>query len=125
MKEQVSETITFIPERLNKQPSVYRGMTISELFIVAAIGVGIGMLIGIITMLFYPNWVMIPTCMVIMGFLSIRFGGLYVSRLKRGKPDTWLERFVEFKRSPSRFITSENYWSLKRTKQPYSIKKGK
>lgn len=118
MKEHLSsETVAFIPERLNKQPAVYRGMTISELFIVATLGVVLGMFVGIITMLFYPNWIMIPTCMVIVGFLGIRFGGFYISRLKRGKPDTWLERFVEFKRSPSRFITSENYWSIKRTKR--------
>lgn len=115
MKEHSSETITFIPERLNKRPAVYRGMTLFELLVMSLVGVGIGTLIGILLMLFLRDLVWIPTAMLPSAIISVRFGGLYVSRLKRGKPDNWMERFLMLKRSPSKFITTSNYWSIKRS----------
>lgn len=120
MKEHSLETITFIPERLNKRPVVYRGMTLSELFIVSLMGAGIGAGIGILLMLFLNDFVWIPTAVVPMAIIAVRFGGFYLSRLKRGKPDNWLERFIELKKSPNKFITTSHYWSIKRT-----IKKAK
>ncbi|MGQ9444980.1 TIGR03750 family conjugal transfer protein [[Pasteurella] aerogenes] len=110
------KSISFIPERLNRQPTVYRGLTFSELLIVISGGAMIGALVGILIMLFFgADWYVIFMGMLAFGWLSLRFGGFYISRLKRGKPDTWLERYVEFKRSPSKFITQNTYWSIKRT----------
>lgn len=117
MKEHSLETIQFIPERLNKRPVVYRGMTLSELFVVILIGSGIGTIIGILLMLFLSDFVWIPTAIVPTAIFAVRFGGFYLSRLKRGKPDNWLERFLELKKSPAKYITSSNYWSIKRTIQ--------
>ncbi|MCI5764581.1 TIGR03750 family conjugal transfer protein [Actinobacillus porcinus] len=117
MQEQSSNVeILFIPERLNKAPSVYRGMTLIELMIVAGIGVCIGAVLGILTMfLFNLDWAMIPTGMLVFGFISIRFGGFALSRLKRGKPEAWLARYLEFRFFSSRFITKSDYWSIKRS----------
>ncbi len=119
MKEGAStETIAFIPERLNRRPAVFRGMTFIELILVMFIGAVIGALLGLLMILLFPvDWYAIPMGMLAIGYLSMRFGGAYISRLKRGKPDTWLERYVELKKSPSRFITTNTYWSIKRTKQ--------
>ncbi|MDO5055643.1 MAG: TIGR03750 family conjugal transfer protein [Pasteurella oralis] len=123
MKEHQQDTIQFIPERLNKRPAVYRGMTLSELFIVILIGVGIGIVIGIILMLFLNDFVWIPTAIVPTAIIAVRFGGFYLSRMKRGKPDNWLERFIELKRSPSKFITSSTDWSIKRTRITKKVKR--
>ncbi|MDO5055665.1 MAG: TIGR03750 family conjugal transfer protein [Pasteurella oralis] len=110
------ETIAFIPERLNRRPPVFRGMTFFELVLVLLIGSGIGAVFGLLLALFFHlDWYVIPMGMLVVGFLSTRFGGAYISRLKRGKPDTWLDRFVEFKFKRSQFITQSTYWSIKRT----------
>lgn len=119
MKEHSSETITFIPERLNKRPAVYRGMTLFELLVMSLIGVGIGTVIGILLMLFLSDLVWIPTAILPSSIIAVRFGGIYLSRLKRGKPDNWMERYLMLKKSPAKFITTSNYWSIKR-----SAKKG-
>lgn len=117
MKEDSStDTISFIPERLNRRPAVFRGMTFFELALVIAIGAGVGAVLGVLVIfVFRIDWYAIPMGMLVIGFLSTRFGGAYISRLKRGKPDTWLDRFVEFKMSPSKFITTSHHWSIKRT----------
>lgn len=116
-----TETISFIPERLNRRPAVFRGMTFSELVLMISSGAGAGACLGaVITLLFPIDWYAIPMGMLAIGYLATRFGGAYISRLKRGKPDTWLDRFVEFKTHPSRFITQSTHWSIKR-----SFKRGK
>lgn len=118
MKKEASTvtSITFIPERLNRRPAVFRGMTFFELVLVIAIGAVLGAILGLLVFLLFPiDWYVIPMGMLAIGYLSMRFGGVYISRLKRGKPDTWLDRFVEFKIHPSQFITSSHYWSIKRT----------
>lgn len=122
MSKEHVETINFIPERLNKLPVVYRGMTIVELGIVVAIGFIIGFVIGVVIMLFVGEWVWIPTAIAPLLFLSVRFGGFYLSRLKRGKPDNWLARFIEFKLRPGKFITAAQTWSIKRTRHTQGIR---
>lgn len=117
MKEHSSETIIFLPDRLNRHPPVYRGMTFHELVIVMLIGASIGGIIGILIMLLFNiGWYVIFMGMLVFGVISVRFGGFYISRLKRGKPDTWIARYIELKRNPSAFIISEQkqYWSIKR-----------
>lgn len=114
---QQNETIGFMPERINRRPSVYRGMTFAELLLVMSGGAGIGAVIGIIVMfLFDIGWAIIPTTMGICGWLGTRMGGFYISRLKRGKPESWFERYIELKRSPSAFITTDQVWAIRRSK---------
>ena len=116
-KQSSNLTIQFIPERLNRKPSVYRGMTIYELFISVIVGIAVGCLLGVFIMLITGiSWPVIPTVMLIFGFIAVQFGGFYISRLKRGKPETWLERYVELKLHPSKFILQHHDWSIRRSK---------
>lgn len=55
-------TIAFLPERLNHEPAVFRGLTISELLIALFSGLAIGVLTGIIPALLWRNWSLIPGC---------------------------------------------------------------
>ncbi len=112
---QQNTTIGFIPERINRRPVVTRGMTFFELVIVLITGAIVGAFVGLLVMiLFGLGWFIITVGMLIFGFLFLRFGGFYISRLKRGKPDSWLDRWVEFKLSSSKFITQDYVWSIKR-----------
>lgn len=109
-------TITFIPDRLNRRPIVTKGMTMSELVLAIITGAGIGAVMGVLVMLITGlDWYSIPAGMLIFGWFATKVGGFYISRLKRGKPDTWLDRFVDFKLHPSKFITTDTIWSIKRT----------
>lgn len=114
MNKSLPETINFIPERINKRPSVYRGMTLSELMLVILFGCVLGFFIGIMVMILFGNWVWIPTMMLPVTILCVRLSGAYISRLKRGKPENWLERYIELKTNPSQFITHNQFWLIKR-----------
>lgn len=118
MQERQTATIYFIPERLNRRPAVYRGMTFFELLLVIGMGSLAGALVGIVVMLLFGiDWYAIFMGMLALGWLAVRLGGTIISRLKRGKPDTWLDRYIELKRSPSQFITYQGFWAIKRTKR--------
>lgn len=53
-------TIPFLPDRLNREPVVWRGLTTSELFLVLALGLGVGCAFGIVLALITHYWPLIP-----------------------------------------------------------------
>lgn len=88
--------IEFLPNRLNRQPVIFRGMTNAEIFTLAAIGAVVGLGIGILTTILVGDWILIPTCMLILPIVAVVLGGKTVARLKRGKPETWFLRHLQW-----------------------------
>ena len=76
-------TIPFLPDRLNREPVVWRGLTTRELFLALASGLGGGCISGILLALLTGYW---P--------LMIQGGGRILAHAKRGKPDSWLPQAI-------------------------------
>ncbi|WP_387466261.1 TIGR03750 family conjugal transfer protein [Photorhabdus sp. RM323S] len=112
------QTIRFLPDRLNAEPVVFRGFTTPELGWTALTGLIAGTVIGLL-LTPVTGWVMIPTVALIAPLLLIAFGGKYLARVKRGKPENYLYRQLEVKKrryglgDPSLIVTSQR-WSLRR-----------
>ncbi|EPE4171413.1 TIGR03750 family conjugal transfer protein [Yersinia enterocolitica] len=87
-------TISFLPDRLNREPVVWRGLTTSELFLALAIGLGGGCMLGIMLALLTGYWPLIPGSALAGAALLIQGGGHILASAKRGKPDTWLPQAV-------------------------------
>lgn len=83
-------TIEFLPDRLNREPVVFRGMTTTELFITFIIGFTAGLLGGITPAVALHIWALIPTGALLGSALCVMAGSRYMARLKRGRPDSWL-----------------------------------
>lgn len=112
------QTIRFLPDRLNTEPVVFRGFTTPEMGLAALAGLGVGLLLSLP---FIPlaGWVIIPTGMLLTPLVIIGFGGRWLSRIKRGKPENYIwQRLEEFKRRHNLgnqiFIVDARGWSLKR-----------
>ncbi|AHN27256.1 hypothetical protein GAPWK_2683 [Gilliamella apicola] len=88
--------IDFLPERLNRIPTVFRGMTIIELGKFSLIGVVIGFVLGLLGFIVLGSWVLIFIGMLVTPLPVVLYTSNKFSKLKRGKPDTWLERHLEF-----------------------------
>ena len=88
------QTIRFLPDRLNSEPVVFRGFTTPEMGLAALAGLGVGLLLSLP---FIPlaGWVIIPTGMLLAPLLVIGFGGRWLSRIKRGKPENYLYRRLD------------------------------
>lgn len=98
MHDNVSEngTIGFLPERLNRQPVVVRGLTADELWgSVGVIGVA-GLALGIGLAVLTGQIGMVPTSILVCITLGIFVGGGFLRRQKRGRPQTWLYRQTQW-----------------------------
>ncbi|EOF5433972.1 TIGR03750 family conjugal transfer protein [Salmonella enterica] len=84
--------IEFLPDRLNREPTVFRGLTTTELFIALGGGLLCGLVCGILPAAALGIWALVPTGALLGATLAIMAGGKWLARLKRGRPDTWLYR---------------------------------
>ncbi|KMK85824.1 TIGR03750 family conjugal transfer protein [Pectobacterium brasiliense] len=119
-------TVTFLPHRLNRHPVVVRGLTADELWICCGLSGSAGLLIGIPLSWLLSTIALAPTCIVLGIACGVFVGGGFLRRQKRGRPDTWLYRQLQWRittRYPlftgwvggHRLITRSGFWSNKRT----------
>ncbi|WP_259564837.1 TIGR03750 family conjugal transfer protein [Enterobacter sichuanensis] len=91
--------IPFLPDRLNREPVVWRGLTTSELFLALASGLGGGCAFGIVLALITRYWPLLPGSALAGAALLIQGGGRILARAKRGKPDSWLPQALLARRT--------------------------
>lgn len=89
-------TITFLPHRLNRQPVIVRGLTADELWIAVGLSAAVGTLLGIALAVLTRRIATAPTVIVLAVTLGVSAGGTILRRYKRGRPDTWLPRQIEW-----------------------------
>ena len=89
-------TIAFVPSRLNNAPVVFRGMTGREVVLMASVGLAMGVLPGVVGAVLLHHIAMVPTLMAMMCGLTVWWGGTVMRRLRRGRPETWLYRRIQF-----------------------------
>ncbi|MBT2375329.1 TIGR03750 family conjugal transfer protein [Pseudomonas fluorescens] len=87
-------TVTFLPHRLNRQSVVVRGLTADELWICVSLSGFIGLLLGSLVAWAGRSIALLPTCIVAAVAMGVFTGGGLLRRLKRGRPDTWLHRYL-------------------------------
>ncbi|MBN3848535.1 TIGR03750 family conjugal transfer protein [Paraburkholderia sp. Ac-20342] len=120
-------TVQFLPHRLNRQPVVVRGLTADELWICAGLSGAAGLLLGIPLAWLASSIALMPTMIVAGIAAGVFIGGGLLRRLKRGRPETWLHRQIQWylaqnfpalatRPSRGRLITRSGYWSTQRGK---------
>ncbi|EEN7281746.1 TIGR03750 family conjugal transfer protein [Salmonella enterica subsp. salamae] len=115
-------TIPFLPERLNREPAVFRGLTVSELLIALLFGLTTGTITGTIPAVLWRNWSLIPGSALPGATLAILCGGRWLARLKRGRPESWLYRALELKLARlgigiQRFVLHDGVWAIRRSRR--------
>ena len=89
-------TVAFLPHRLNRHPVVVRGLTADELWICAGLSAVAGLLAGVPLAFALSAFAVAPTAIVLAIALGVFAGGGALRRLKRGRPDTWLYRQIQW-----------------------------
>lgn len=122
-------TVMFLPHRLNRQPVIVRGLTADELWITVGLSAACGLGLGIVLAIVFGSFPLAPTMAVLFVAIGLVAGGGLLRRLKRGRPDTWLYRQMQWRcaqRLPAArayvggndLITRSGVWSTRRTKSP-------
>lgn len=94
-------TIEFLPERLNRAPVVFRGLTTFEMFLAMGAGAIGGLLMGIPVTMLLGSWAAAPIGALTGAMGLLLLAGKVLARYKRGRSDTWFYRMVEMKVSRS------------------------
>ncbi|WP_413730126.1 TIGR03750 family conjugal transfer protein [Sodalis sp. RH22] len=89
--------VIFLPHRLNRQPVVVRGLTADELWICAGLSAAAGLVPGLLLAWLTRSIAMVPTLIVAGIALGVFVGGGLLRRQKRGRPDTWLYRQLQWR----------------------------
>ena len=89
-------TVTFLPHRLNRQPVVVRGLTADELWVCVGLSATVGLMLGIPLAWRASTLAMVPTLIVAAIGMGVFVGGGALRRHKRGRPDTWLYRHLQW-----------------------------
>ena len=117
--------VTFLPHRLNRQPVVVRGLTADELWICAGLSAAAGLVLGVPLAWMTSSIAMVPTLVVAGIGIGVFVGGGLLRRMKRGRPDTWLYRQLQWRvalRYPAlaarvgggQLVTRTGCWSTRR-----------
>ncbi|MDR0717912.1 MAG: TIGR03750 family conjugal transfer protein [Azoarcus sp.] len=120
-------TVAFLPHRLNRHPVVVRGLTADELWICAGLSSLAGAATGLPFALLSSMIALVPTFIVAGIALGVFAGGGLLRRLKRGRPQTWLYRQMQWRiavRHPMfapligpDIVTHSGRWTTRRTKR--------
>lgn len=120
-------TVSFLPHRLNRQPVIVRGLTADELWICVALSATAGLLLGIPLAWLASSVALLPTVIVAAVAAGVFFCGGFIRRRKRGRPDTWLYRQLQWRMAVGfpllavhvggrRLITRHGRWSTQRSR---------
>lgn len=90
-------TVTFLPHRLNRHPVVVRGLTADELWICCGLSGAAGLLVGAPLSWVFRTIALAPTFVVLGVAFGVFIGGGILRRLKRGRPDIWLYRQLQWR----------------------------
>lgn len=121
-------TVLFLPHRLNRQPVVVRGLTADELWLCTGLCAATGLVSGIPLAWLLGSVAMVPSMIMLCIALGIFIGGGVLRRHKRGRPDTWLYRQLQWSLaqrwpilqhllSDEALITRSGYWTVRRGEQ--------
>ncbi len=92
----VDGTLAFLPERLNRDPAVLRGLTNNEMWLALGTGAVIGLVLGVPLAIAVSSIAVAPTSMI-GGMAVVLFAsGTLLRRAKRARPETWLYRKLEW-----------------------------
>lgn len=119
--------MTFLPSRLNRQPVIVRGLTADELWIITGLSAAVGLGVGVPLAVLLRSLATAPAVIVIAVALGLFSGGGVIRRLKRGRPETWVYRalewrlYVRFPKFSARLglgpiITRSGRWTTRRTR---------
>ncbi|WP_437884525.1 TIGR03750 family conjugal transfer protein [Pseudomonas sp. LRF_L74] len=88
-------TLAFLPERLNRDPDVLRGLTNDEMWAALAVGAAFGFVLGI-PLAIVISIAMAPTTIIASMAVSLFTSGNLLRNFKRARPEMWLYRQVQW-----------------------------
>ena len=121
-----------VTDRVNVEPAIIRGMTVTEAKVIALITVPLFLLLGGVLLLLTAFWQFILVLGVAGPLVSLWYASGYLQKLKRGRPDGYYTQAIHLwlaKRGlvANKFLSHDGQWDLGRSldlslAHPYELK---
>ncbi|MFC3942644.1 TIGR03750 family conjugal transfer protein [Pseudomonas gingeri NCPPB 3146 = LMG 5327] len=122
-------TIRFLPSRLNHQPVIVLGLTADEMWLTVTVAALAGTCLGSAAAALSQSIALVPSGIVLCIGLGLFVGGNLLRRHKRGKPQTWLYRHLQWQLAShwpllgswigaAGLVTRDGLWSTRRSLRP-------
>ena len=119
----IDGTLVFLPERLNRDPAVLRGLTNDEMWLALGTGAALGLMLGVPLAIATASIAVAPTSMIAGMALVLFAGGTLLRRAKRARPETWLYRKLEWvlasqwRLARGSLILHSGAWTVRRSRR--------
>lgn len=109
-----------ITDRVNVEPPILNGMTVSEAQVIGAASLVVFLLVGGLLFAVTLRWQSLLLLGIFGPVATLWFASLYLARIKRGRPDAYYRQRIHFwlaarGLAKPKYITHDGWWSLGRT----------
>lgn len=116
------DPIAFLPDRLDREPVIFRGLTHTELFFLAQAG----------ALVWFPLALLVCWCLgaavfglalgLVMTLATVMLGGSWLQRRKRGRPDGWFSQRIRIWLQDRGWVNygfrrHSGYWDIRRRRR--------
>lgn len=115
-------TLDFLPHNLNRQPIVMGGLTADEMWGTVGVCGGVGVILGIPVSFLFGNPALFIACALVGGALGLTVASRILRKMKRGRPDTWFYRQLQFYKAQHlpflggpQLVIRKGAWTCRRT----------
>ena len=124
-----------VTDRVNVEPAIMRGMTVTEARLIALVAFPLCILLGVILLMITGFWQFILMLGMVGPLVALWVGSGYLQTIKRGRPDGYYTQAIHLwlaKRglTTNQFLSHNGQWDLGRSMDfalahPYEIKEAK
>lgn len=109
-----------ITDRVNVEPAILHGMTLTEAQMIGAASLAIFLILGAILFAATGYWQILLMLGIAGPMATLWFGSKYLAKIKRGRPDAYYTQAIhlwlaERGLAKPKFLTHQGFWSLGRT----------
>ncbi|MCI1021488.1 TIGR03750 family conjugal transfer protein [Pseudomonas putida] len=115
-------TLDFLPHNLNRQPIIMGGLTADEMWGTVAVCSGTGLVLGIPVSILFSNPALFIVGALVGGALGLTVASRILRKMKRGRPDTWFYRQLQFYMAQHlpflgapKLVTRKGAWTCRRS----------
>jgi conjugative transfer region protein (TIGR03750 family) len=124
-----------VTDRVNVEPAIMRGMTVTEARLIALVTFPICLLLGVILLMITGFWQFILMLGMVGPLVALWVGSGYLQKIKRGRPDGYYTQAIHLwmaKRglTTNQFLSHNGQWDLGRSMDfaldhPFEIEEAK
>lgn len=109
-----------VTDRVNVEPAILHGMTVTEAQVIGAVALALCLLAGAVVYAATGYWQFMLILAIFGTGAVLWFASLYLARIKRGRPDGYYSHAIHLwlagrGLAKSRFMTYHGFWGLGRT----------